>query len=327
MLEQKTIDKICEEYGIGDFISIEQILEGKLNDNYVLKTAQGKYFIKSVREGSKDKLRMINGVESLMKSHGVPAVAMLQTKTGEIFVPSEDKVCTLYPFIENKKAELTIEDYFSIGEMLGKIHVAGKEELPKTFEIEQFKKKSVEKTVEKLKKYQSDIKNKETKNETDNLLLKFIEFKLSILPKVGDVILPNNNLNHGDYHPGNVLFDENRKIIGVIDWEKTQYAPRTYELARSFLYTCYTDGYNSETVLDFSKSFFAGYLSQMPTDTNEIIDGLKMRIHSMAISSWIEMGYYDRGDTRSISLIPHEMELIDLVVNRNLLQQVEDILQ
>ena len=64
MIPPDKIQKICFEYDIGNYISVEKVPEGVLNDNYILTTTTGKYFIKLVREGAKDKLKTIYDARS-----------------------------------------------------------------------------------------------------------------------------------------------------------------------------------------------------------------------------------------------------------------------
>lgn len=327
MIESSVIQKICSEYDIGDYVSTERVLEGVLNDNYILTTTQGKYFIKSIREKAKYKIKMINEVESFAKSNGIPVVVMMKTKSGEIFVPSNTDIYTLYHFVENnKKSIYSQEDYFSIGEMLGKIHIAGKKELPVSLELIDFEKSKSSDIIEKLIKYRDDIGNKDIQDDTDKLFLKFIDFKLSIIPKIKQVVLPNNNLIHGDYHPGNILLDQEGKIIGICDWEKAKYAPRSYELARSLIYICYPEGYDPKESLISIKSFLSGYLSQNAVGKKEIMDGCQMRVYDMTLSSWIEEKYYQLNDDRGNKFIPHEMDLINLIMKENLFEKIENII-
>lgn len=327
MIDLITIQKICTEFGVGNYISIEKDADGVLNDNYILNTTQGKYFIKSVREKAKDKLNMIYGVESLMKSKGIPAITMLKTKTGEIFVSIDTAIYTLYPFIENdKKSVYSVNEYFSIGEMLGKIHKIGRENMLASIQLKQFNKPSSEVLKEKLLKYKNDIENKNTKDGTDVLFLKYINFKLSIISKVDMVLLPNDNLIHGDYHTGNILMDKNGVIIGVCDWEKTEYAPRAYELARSLIYNCFGEDHVLQNALAQSRSFIKGYLSQVSIEKKEIMDGCNMRVYHMAHSTWIEEKYYERHDDRANKFIQQEIDLLDSIVNKNLFEKIETIL-
>ena len=68
MIDKNAIKIICDEYVIGEYISISKVELGKMNDNYVLETTKGKYFVKSIRDAAKDKVESIYSVELLMKS-------------------------------------------------------------------------------------------------------------------------------------------------------------------------------------------------------------------------------------------------------------------
>lgn len=329
MIPPDKIQKICSEYDIGDYVSIEKIPEGVLNDNYILITSTGKYFIKSVREKAKERLKMISGVETLMKDTGIPAVAMLKTKSGGIFVEEGYEVYTLYPFIEaEKSSNYSGNDYRIIGEMLGKIHTVGSGKIPDDLELKQFKRPATEVILERLRVHKENIKSKSNIDDMDQLFLEYIDFKLITVPKIKEVVLDNNALIHGDYHPGNLLMDKNiREIIGVCDWEKAEFGPTSYELARSLLYSCFYDGYKLDRALADSKLFLQGYLSVSPMSVEEIMGGLNMRIYRMALSSWIEEKYYKENDTRANHFIEHEMDLVDKAVNDDLLEQIMNLLK
>lgn len=299
-----------------------------MNDNYILETTTGKYFIKSVREKTQDRLKMIYGVESLMKSGGIPAVAMLKTKSGDIFVTDETEVYTLYPFIEaENSSNYSGNDYKTMGEMLGKIHIVGSGDISSVPDLKQFKRPADETIMERLKNYREEIKNKNNQDEMDKIFSEYIDFKLVTAPKIKYVDLTNDTLIHGDYHPGNLLMDkQSREIIGVCDWEKAEFGPRAYELARSLLYVCFGDGYKLNKALIDLKIFLKGYLAVFPMDTQEIMDGLNMRIHRMALSSWLEENHYKKKSTRTNHFIGHEMSLVDEAVNGKLLERIKNIL-
>lgn len=327
MIPRDKIQKICSEYGIGNFISIDKVPEGVLNDNYILNTVTGKYFIKSVREKAKDKLKTIYSVETFMKDRGIPAVAMLTTKSGDIFVIDDTEVYTLYPFIEAKKNYNYSEtDYRSAGEMLGKIHIVGSNDIPNLLKSKEFKKPSSEVILIKLKSYKDEINNKNNSDDTDKIFLEYINFKLATIQKIKETILSNDTLIHGDYHPGNLLIDKRTgQIIGVCDWEKAEFGSRSYELARSLLYTCFNGEYSKDEALSDSESFLEGYLSVFPMSVDEIMDGFNMRICRMALSSWIEEKYYKNHDNRANHFIRHEMNIIDCAVNGGLSEQIKSI--
>lgn len=327
MIPPHTLKKICSEYVIGDFISIEKIQEGVLNDNYLLITTQGKYFIKSVREKAKAKLASIFEVETLMKSRNIPAITMLQTKTGDIFLTDENSVYTLYPFIQiDIIEEYSDVDYVNMGELLGKIHLAGSKDIPENLKLKTLKKQPAEVVLEKFKKYKEQILNKHIKDDTDKLFLEYIDVKISACAKIPELVLENDTLTHGDYHPMNLLIDKkSHQIIGVCDWEKFEYAPRSYELARAILYTCFyqkNNSYDIKESLRTSSLFLKAYLSVFPMDQKQIIDGLSMRIYRTALSSWIEEKYFIENDARANKFITNEIQLLNDLVNKDLLQEI-----
>lgn len=327
MIPPDKIQKICFEYDIGNYISVEKVPEGVLNDNYILTTTTGKYFIKSVREGAKDKLKTIYCAETLMKNRDIPAIAMLTTKSGDIFVADDTKVYTLYPFIEAmKNSNYSDTDCLSMGKMLGKIHIAGSIDIPDLLKSREFKKPSREVILNRLKSYKDAIRNKNNPDDTDKLFLEYIDIKLATIEKIKEITLPNDTLIHGDCHPGNLLIDKTtREIIGVCDWEKAEFGSRPYELALSLLYTCFNGEHNKNKSLVDSKLFLEGYISVFPMSVNEIMDGLNMRIYRMTLSSWIEEKYYKNNDSRANHLIRHEMDIIDYTVNGGLLEQIKSI--
>lgn len=327
MIPPDKIQKICSEYDVGNFIFIDKVPEGVLNDNYILTTTTGKYFIKSVREKAKDKLKTIYSVETLMKDRGIPSVVMLTTKSGDIFVTDDIEVYTLYPFIEaEKNYNYSDTDYRSAGEMLGKIHIAGSNDIPDSLKSKEFKKPSSEVILIKLKSYRDEINNTNNRNDADKLFLEYIDFKLATIEKIKEITLPNDTLIHGDYHSGNLLIDKiTGEIIGVCDWEKAEFGSRPYELARSLLYTCFNGEYSKDKALADSKLFLEGYLSVFPMSIGEIMDGLNMRIYRMTLSSWIEEKYYKNNDSRANHLIRHEMNIIDYVLNGGLSEQIKNI--
>lgn len=328
MIPTEEISKICSEYGIGNYISRNKINQGVLNDNYLLETTAGKYFIKSVREKAKDRLQMIYGVEFLMKLSGIPAIVMLKIKSGDIFLVDGDRVYTVYPFVEAEKSNnYSGTDYQRMGEMLGKIHIAGSKNISEIQNLKQFKRPEDNTILERLKNYKDQIHNKDSQDEVDTQFLEYIDFKLETYPKIKPNELPNDTLIHGDYHPGNLLIDKNtREIIGVCDWEKAEFGPRAYELARSLLYSCFYDGYELSRALTDSKLFLTGYLLVYPIDKQEILDGLNMRIHRMALSSWIEEKYYKKGDSRANKFIKHEMDLVNFLTNGDLLYKIDKLI-
>ncbi len=328
MLSPEKIKVICDEYGVGDFISIGKIAEGVLNENYFLQTATGKYFIKSVRGKLKNKLEMIFWIESFMKSQEIPAIVMQKTRSGTISLELGEETITLYPFIENDMDHMYSEkDFYTMGKILGKIHKISEQKILSPMPIKEHNKPSSQTISERLQVYRDEITKKAVQNDADKEFLHYIDFKMSMRAEVKDIVLTNNTLIHGDYHHGNILIDkETREIIGICDWEKTEYAPRSYELARSILYNCFGIESEISKSLDNGRSFMEGYRSIISITPEEIMSGFDMRISRMILSSWIEEKYYRQNDIRANHFIESEIRTIDSYINGNLRKEIEGIL-
>jgi Ser/Thr protein kinase RdoA (MazF antagonist) len=325
MISPDDIKNICDQYNLGMVISIDAVTEGVLNDNYIITTDVGKYFIKSVREKARNKLAEICDVENFMKSHGIPAITMLKTKSGEICITGKSELFTLYDYVESDRSHIySIEDYRNMGVMLARIHQVGGQQIPGSLKIKDFTRPSPETITSRLVDYRKVILEKTDADETDSLMLKYIDFKIAAMPQIGAVGLPNDTLTHGDYQTGNILIDPtSRKIIGICDWEKAEFAPRAYEIARSILYICFDETSGLDKALRQMNEFLVGYHTLCSIDEGELIDGIKMRIAKMVSSAWIEDMYYNLHSNRANHFIENEMRIIKLAINGDLYKELE----
>ena len=58
-----------------------------------------------------------------------------------------------------------------------------------------------------------------------------------------DLELKNDHLIQGDYHTGNLFFDNYNHVSSVFDFEKARYAPRVFELVRSLIHIFFHNDY------------------------------------------------------------------------------------
>ncbi|HEY9583516.1 MAG TPA: phosphotransferase [Candidatus Paceibacterota bacterium] len=90
----------------------------------------------------------------------------------------------------------------------------------------------------------------------------------SIKSKVKDTVI------HGDFHPGNILFDpKTRKIVGICDWEKSQYGSRASDLVNTLIYTNFRNNYIYESAMENMRIMFKAYNTEFPISHPEIMEG------------------------------------------------------
>lgn len=230
-MNQKEIMEFININNIGEVEEINRINEGVINDNFIVKTNKGKFFIKKYSNNLADsKIEYIKEIENFMSDNDIPAIK-------SVINDKEHKI-SIYPFIEsNRSHDYNEKDYFLIGQMLAKIHKASFNiDLPKELKQFGFENKSTENNSSKTTKYIEDINSKHSPSEIDLIYKEYLEKKLKY-SKIFEYEqeLQNDVIIHGDYHPANLFFNKDKtEIIGICDWEKAGYAPRTYDFAKSY---------------------------------------------------------------------------------------------
>jgi len=307
--------EICEAYEIGGILNISKVEGGLLNDNYKLETTTGSYFVKSVRVAARERLAGTYAVENYMRGQGILAVVMLKTKSDVIAYSEGEMVYTLYPFIEGERGSLTsLEHNVARGKLLAEIHRAGEREEAKVIQVKQCKDPKKSECIERIQKYEERIRAKAKRNPMDEIFLGYIAIRLEALKHTQPIELANTTLIHGDYHAGNLLFrPSTNEIVGVCDWEKAEWAPRSYELARAILYMYIKHANDLEEALNHLKVFLQAYTSVYPISKQELADGLQFRFYRILCQTWLEEKHYDNNDTRADHLVEREGTLIKLL--------------
>lgn len=331
MLTPEISKIISDAYGLDDIVSIEKVEEGVINHNYILASTKGKYFLKTNSIKIKEAVPYTYTAENFMSMKGVPAVTMLKTTDGQIYLEFEGMIYTLYPYIESDRGHnYLLEDYFRMGEMLAKIHVVGNKDIPQIFVERRGDKRLKETSVEILQIWKDRIMAIEGRTEIDDMFLKDIEFKLRTVADFEDMQpAERDTLLHGDFQTGNILLDKNtREIIGVCDWEKAMYSFRAYEIARSIMYICFEDkSLNSENSYVTTKSFLQGYQSIYPISRKELIYGLRYRTYTTLLSSWIQNYYYNQGSDRANKFLSFEMTRMKIFTDSKNLEKIAAFLE
>ncbi len=309
--------KLVAEYELGEFINSSKVEEGVLNENHIIETTSGKYFVKGIRSKVTERIDYIYKIEKTMKQSGIPAVAMLPSNTKIPYLIIENVYYTVYPFIPSDRShEYSETDLFNIGKMLGKIHKVSEDLDINEFRIHMFKFANHERKIEKLKNYKEKIEAKNTRDRTDEMFLEYLSLKEKAFTEIGDIPEPlSKTLIHGDYHAGNLLIDKgSREILGIIDWEKAEVAPRSYELARSILYIAFNLGFIESEAFGKAVHLIRGYDSEFPISKEELVIGLKIRLRQCALSTWLEEGHYDRNDSKTNHFADNEIRHLNLFV-------------
>lgn len=288
-------------YGL-ELLSYEKVVRGFLSENHVLIQKDKKFFLKRYRFEEKDRIEEIHLSKKYFAKGGVPVILPLTNRNQETFFFFDGGYFALFPFVHGRQLErgsLTNAAAKSLGEMLGKIHLLGKEaRLPIK---ERFKPWNKKKILEKISTIELQIKKIKNLNNFDRLALKNVELKKNLVlansTTYEDLDLPSNHLIHSDYLEQNVFFDDSDNVSHVFDFEKTDYSPRMYELFRSIMYSFFHKDF-SEGNFKKAKLFLNSYLKVYPTSKNELKKGLKLFYLKSIHAAWVEGEHYLKGNTR-----------------------------
>jgi len=326
-MNERHLGALSRDFNLGPNPVAEENHEGVLNKNYLVTTDTGKYFVKSVREKRRPSLPYIGEVEEFFYQKGIPAIRMLVSNNGNKVEEYDSETYTVYPFIESVRTHVYNDaDFKQMGDMLGRVHLAGSKDIPIFLSQKLFNDKPIDLILGKLQEYRERVSTPQ--NETEELFLEYIQLKLTMLDNALPIEpLPMDTLTHGDYHARNLLLNSDRKIIGVLDWEQAAMNARAYELARSLLYVCFegegeSHEYHNEKVIDSAKAFIEGYASTYPILNDELVEGIRLRWKKLVCSFWIEEQFFVRKDSRSNKFVPHEMRLIKDFADSDLINRI-----
>lgn len=300
---EKMLECIAGLYGI-DVKWEEKVTKGFLSENHILadnKTGK-KYFLKRYRFDTKDKIQQIHIAKFYFAEKAVPVIIPIADKDGKTFFVFEEAYFALFPYINGHHIEsknLTIENINSLAQTLGAIHKAGMNAHTGITEV--FAGWNKEKLLIRNTELISSIEHKTDKNAFDIHALEDLKLRRSIIESntqaFEDFELPANCLIHGDYHIGNVFFDNFGHVSHVFDFEKTIYAPRTFELFRSTVFIFFGTSISTDDVHK-ARLYIQAYRAIMPTSSEELKKGFRLFFLRFVHGFWVQNEHYLKGNTR-----------------------------
>lgn len=298
---EQILIKINQLYGI-NVCSSEKVEKGFLSDNYFLSDGIKKFFLKKYRFNNSNRIAEIHASKKFFADGGVPIILPITLLDGKTFFEYDTAYYALFPFIEGRhleKGDLSENAIISLGQMLGKIHLLGKES--KIVIDDRFKIDNEEKTSKKIDDILAKISEVSCPSDFDKVALENVQMKKELLLKntvtSESLGLNCDHLIHGDYLDHNVFFGENDKVKWVFDLEKTNYSPRTYELFRSMIYGFLSAGV-IQVDLENAKKYIDAYSRVYPISKDEIKRGLQLYFVKTIHGFWVESEHYLKGNTR-----------------------------
>jgi UMF1 family MFS transporter len=261
---------------------IKKIDAGYLSDNYVVVSNSIKYFLKRYRFKERQRIDDAHKAKFFFASKGIPVILPIKNVDSETITKVGDRYYSLFPFVEGRQfvsdgIETPKLAAYSLGQMLGRIHKSSEGH---SIEIsEKFKPWDKEEFKKVASQIVDIINGKKALTDFDRKAKEAIVYKMErvnteklLFEGMKDLRM---GLIHGDYHDGNVFFDETGNISYIFDLEKTCIAPYAYEVVRAIQYSHCT-GYNRRESMGRTMEFLRGYKTERPMDTAELAQGAEL---------------------------------------------------
>jgi len=263
---------------ISDFLNIGKVeqfarLGGIANDNFSVLTTTGNFVVKFVKEHSADNLKTIDPLFRALERHNFPAAYYLRNPSGDFVFDNGRTVAVAMHEEKGTVPDTSIQSVYVMGETLARLHSVPAEGL-KT-RLTWFNPNFLPQSL-------IDLDSKADSNTIKRL--RDASNKLGNLEEPG----LSKSIIHGDYHPGNFLFVDDR-LTTVLDWEEASFGPSLIDICYAIfiiilkdsrfnaeLFSSFMDGYQSVRVLLSSEH------KSLPTF---------VRFVGLTVSIWIILRY------------------------------------
>lgn len=316
MIDNNLIKLINVLYQLGMHLNfISKIGRGYLSDNYILGNREQKFFLKKYSITNELHLKNIHEVKTFFAGYEIPVILPIKNSLNSTYFEYLNSFYCIFPFVtgnQYERCQINTRAIKGCGEMLAKIHLIGKR-----FHINSRKSNLYLIDKDKFILDSSIIENKlsklEIKNRNDVLAFKLLKLKIETSRKFinffDKIDLSCDHLIHGDFHEDNIFFTNDDEIKHIFDWEKTELAPRSIEIARSIDIMFFYGNYKSENYSN-AIGFLDSYKTEYPIDNEELIAGINGWFLNQVHDLWLLEQSYLKNNNRTVGLLDIEHKLI-----------------
>jgi homoserine kinase type II len=238
-LTKKDVLNISKIFNLGAVENYNLIKGGLVNYNYLLNTKKGKYIVRIIGDKSPKALKELDlqfKIFEYLKNKKFPYLipSPLERDNSRKILNIGSKKVWVYEMISGKNFDRpSMLQIKLMAKTLATYHkyISGLKGVKQKDESE----KRILQNFKKMKKIT-------LRDEADKLALKYKDYFMEIFDKVKKIKDSSKQLFvHGDFDSSNVLF-KGDKLIGIIDFGDSFYAPRIFDVSVSIRDSCYTRG-------------------------------------------------------------------------------------
>ncbi len=230
------LDRVLRCYPLGELRDARRAQQGFVNENWIVETAQGRYFLKR-RHPQLRQPDLIHAQHELigrLRQAGFPAPTIVPTLKGETFLVLDGELYDIQEYIEGEPYDHERPAHLEEAALtLGRYHT------------------SVEGFATQALRHRGELYSPAAASRTLTSLIEawqldrdaeLAEIARELEAQVTDLAVRfaahgalSHLVIHGDYYANNLLFDGDR-IVGVVDYDKASWQPRVAELAEALIY-------------------------------------------------------------------------------------------
>jgi Ser/Thr protein kinase RdoA (MazF antagonist) len=262
------LESVSNFFDIGK-VEVFTRLGGVANENFSVRTTNGNYVVKFVREHSADNLKTVAPFFRAIEHDNFPTAYYLRNSAGEFVFDKGSTVAVVMHEEKGTVPDTNNQTVYVMGETLARLHSVPAEGL---------KTRLTWFNPEFLPQGLTDLDSR-IDSKTVRRLRRAFE-KIGSIENTG----LRKSIVHGDFHPGNLLFCE-EKLEVVLDWEEVSFGPSLIDIAYA-IFIMFFEG--SKFNAEHFSSFMNGYQSVRILSQNERNSlSTFVQFVGLTVSTWI----------------------------------------
>jgi homoserine kinase type II len=230
------LQRVLGYYDLGDLRSARRARQGFVNENWVLETTRGRYFLKRRHPHlcNPDVIRAQHALIAHLRGAGFPAPAVLPTASGASFLVLHGDCYEIQEYIEGAPYDHASPAHFrEAALMLGRYHRHVQSFAPQVLcnQGELYSPEVLSTNLAHLTRAWELEQDRDLASIARQLAAHAADLATRFARHGALARL----VIHGDYYAGNLLFEDDR-IVGVVDYDKARWQPRVVELAEALIY-------------------------------------------------------------------------------------------
>ena len=300
LIDDKTLNHVLEKYSNLNV----KVVDRSFHLGVLMSTDSQLFLLRRIKYLSRtNRMLYESAFSDYLANRTFPAQRIMRTNSNSLVCRIEGETYFLTEFFEGiqvsddeKKISVQIQE---AGRMLAKLHRVSKSYMGPKIQRIPFHSRKV---LHTLIKVSNKIQLSPKRDKFDLIALDVINQKLKFIEKnpfeFQSFLDINKMMNHGDYHAGNIVFDDNNVIRAVIDFEYCTDMPRIWDIVWALTWfgrKRRTEAFSGELDTVKLNTFLSAYDNEYPLVLQEKRAIIDLMISASFHATYFLVHYYLHG--------------------------------